>query len=189
MQAAIRHGDDITGATTFLLDEGMDTGPILGTMTELVQPSDTAGELLSRLAHAGAGLLVSTLDAIESGDVVAVPQPPEGISYAAKITVDDARISWHDPALAIDRMIRACTPTPGAWTTLGEERVKIGPVEVIDEFERIPPGHLVVGKSTVHVGTATTPVRLGLVQGVGKRQMAAADWARGLRLGSDAVLS
>ncbi len=187
VQSAIRHGDDITGATTFLLDEGMDTGPILGTMSERINPTDTAGDLLDRLARSGAGLLVSTLDALEEGTLMPQPQVSEGVSYAPKISVDDARVPWGEPAIAIDRLIRACTPAPGAWTTLGGERVKVGPVQLRDDLDTLSAGVIKVSKSSVIVGTATTPVELGLVQAVGKRPMPAADWARGLRLSSEAV--
>lgn len=187
VQSAIRHGDEITGATTFVLDEGMDTGPILGTMAERISPTDTSGELLDRLAHGGAGLLVSSLDALEQGELSAVPQGTDGVSYAPKITVDDARVSWSEPAIGIDRMIRACTPDPGAWTMLAGERVKLGPVALTTDSHHIEPGSLQVSKLTVLVGTATHAVKLGMVQASGKRPMPAADWARGLRLISDAV--
>jgi len=187
VQSAIRHGDEITGATTFVLDEGMDTGPILGTMAERISPTDTSGELLDRLAHGGAGLLVSSLDALEQGELSAVPQGTDGVSYAPKITVDDARVSWSEPAIGIDRMIRACTPDPGAWTMLAGERVKLGPVALTTDSQHFEPGSLQVSKSAVLVGTATHAVKLGTVQATGKRPMPAADWARGLRLISDAV--
>ncbi len=189
VQWAVRQGDDLTGATTFLLDEGMDTGPILGTMTERIRADDTAGDLLLRLAHAGSGLLVSTLDALEDGTLNPVPQASAGISHAPKISVDDARVAWTDPAIGIDRLIRSCTPAPGAWTTLGDERVKLGPLQVRDDLENVPAGSMHAGKSAVIVGTATSPVELGTVQAVGKRPMPAADWARGLRLAGDEVFS
>lgn len=176
VQHAILHGDDVTGATTFLLEAGMDTGPVLGVTTEDVRPTDTSGDLLERLAHAGAGLLVATLDGLEEGALTAVPQPADGVSLAPKITVDDARIDWSAPALRVDRLVRACTPAPGAWTTLRGKRVKLGPVAVTDEV--LPPGEVRDGL----VGTATTAVRLGGVRPEGKGAMAAADWLRGLRL-------
>lgn len=182
VQSAILHGDEITGATTFLLDEGMDTGPILGVMTESISPADTSGALLERLAHAGAGLLVSTLDALESGSLIPQVQAVEGVCLAPKLTVDDARVRWDQPAIAIDRRIRACTPAPGAWTTLGGDRVKLGPITLGAADVRLAPGRLAVTKSSVAVGTATGTVILGDVQAMGKRAMPAADWARGLRL-------
>ncbi|MEY4136874.1 MAG: hypothetical protein RL205_1002 [Actinomycetota bacterium] len=189
VQSSIWHGDDLTGATTFVLDEGMDTGPVLGTVTECISATDTAGDLLERLAHSGAGLLVATLDALERGELTAVQQSSEGVSYAPKISVDDARIVWNAPAVAIDRMIRACTPAPGAWTSLADERIKIGPVSMADSGESLAAGAISVTKSAVLVGTATVPVQLGLVQATGKRAMPAADWARGLRLQGDEVFA
>jgi methionyl-tRNA formyltransferase len=158
----------------------MDAGPVFGVMTERIRDTDTAGELLARLAEGGAGLLVATLDGIEDGSLEARPQPAEGVSLAPKITVADAEVDWTEPAVAVDRRIRACTPAPGAWTTYDGTRVKLGPVTHTDE--RLAPGELRPGKSDVLVGTATTAVRLGDVKAFGARQMPAADWARGLRL-------
>ena len=176
VQHALLHGDEITGATTFRLEAGMDTGPVYGVTTEPVLPTDTSGDLLDRLARAGAGLLVATLDGIERGELRPVPQPTDGVSLAPKITVDDARIDWSAPAVHVDRLVRACTPAPGAWTTLRGKRVKLGPVALTGEV--LPAGE-VAGDL---VGTATTAVRLGGVRPEGKGAMPAADWLRGLRL-------
>lgn len=185
VQHAIRSGDEVTGATTFLLEQGLDTGPVYGVMTEAIRPTDTSGDLLERLAHAGAGLLVATLDGIESGELVAAPQPVEGISHAPKVEVDDARVDWGLTAMALDRLVRSCTPAPGAWTTFRGERLKLGPVTpVVGDAPPTPlgTGELLVTKSAVYAGTATSPVRLGWVRAHGKKQMPAADWARGVRI-------
>ena len=128
VQHALLHGDDITGATTFRIVKELDAGPVFGVVTEPIRPSDTAGDLLGRIAVSGAELLVATLDGIESGDLRAEPQPAEGVSFAPKIAVDDARVDWRFPAQVIDRLIRACTPVPGAWTVLEDARLKLGPV-------------------------------------------------------------
>ena len=128
VQHAVLHGDDVTGATTFLLEEGLDTGPVFGTLTEPVRAADTSGDLLDRLARAGAGLLVATLDGIESGDVVGVPQPADGVSLAPKLGTDDARVDWTSPAQHVDRLVRACTPAPGRLDDSGGERLGLGPV-------------------------------------------------------------
>ena len=189
VQHAVMAGDEVTGATTFLLEAGLDTGPTFGVMTEAVRPADTSGDLLERLAHAGAGLLVATIDGLESGDLEAVPQPAEGVSLAPKITVEDARVRWGTPALAIDRQVRGCTPAPGAWTTFRGERLKVHPVTVAGEAPSLAAGELLVGKQEVLVGTATSPVRLGTVQPHGKKAMAAADWARGVRIESGEKLA
>jgi methionyl-tRNA formyltransferase len=185
VQHAILHGDDITGATTFRLVKELDAGPVFGVVTESIRPGDTAGDLLGRLAVSGAELLVATLDGIESGQLEARPQPAEGVSLAPKITVGDARVRWDQPAAAVDRQIRACTPSPGAWTMLGEARLKLWPVDPApdsaDPGEPLAPGEVRILRSAVLVGTATTPVGLGSIQPPGKRRMSAADWARGLR--------
>ncbi|MBK9741110.1 MAG: methionyl-tRNA formyltransferase [Actinobacteria bacterium] len=193
VQHAIWHGDDITGATTFLLDEGMDTGPVFGTVTSAIGLTDSAGDVLAALAGLGSELLVATLDALEDGAVQAVPQRGEP-SYAPKISVEDARVRWDLPAVGVDRQIRACTPVPGAWTMLGEERVRLMPVAIasslVDEpILPLPAGQLRVTRRAVWVGTATTPVLLGDVRPAGKRAMAAADWARGARLTDGVVVT
>ncbi len=182
VQHAIWSGDEFSGATTFRIVRELDAGPTYGVVTERVRDTDTSGDLLGRLAEAGAPLLVATLDGIEDGTLVARPQPEDGVTVAPKILTEDGEIPWTDPAQAIDRRVRACTPAPGAWTTYGGERVKIGPVRPDPDLAPVEPGLLVVGRSSVHVGTATVPVRLGEVKAFGKRQMPAADWARGLRL-------
>jgi len=184
VQHAILAGDEVTGATTFLLEEGLDTGPVLGVLTEGVRPRDTSRDLLERLAESGAALLVASLDGLESGAVRPQAQPAEGVSLAPKIAVEDARVDWAAPALRIDRLVRACTPAPGAWTTFRGERLRLGPVEVVsDDAAALAPGELSVDRRSVLVGTGSGPVRLGDVQPPGKRPMAAADWARGVRPG------
>ncbi|MEV1290656.1 methionyl-tRNA formyltransferase [Pseudonocardia sp. NPDC049635] len=183
VQAAIRHGDDVTGATTFRLEEGMDTGPTFGVVTETVGPTDTAGTLLGRLAESGAKLLAATLDGIEDGTVTAVPQPADGVTYAPKVTTADARVPIDAPATAVDRLIRSVTPDPGAWYEFRGERLGVGPVRPLRTGElELAPGELRVERRRVLVGTATVPVQLGEVKPKGKRLMAAPDWARGARI-------
>ncbi|MBK8869038.1 MAG: methionyl-tRNA formyltransferase [Actinomycetales bacterium] len=182
VQHAVMAGDEVTGASTFQLEAGLDTGPVYGVMTERIWPTDTSGDLLGRLATAGAQLLVATIDGIADGSLVAVPQAADGISLAPKIEVEHAQVEWTRPALAIDRLIRGCTPAPGAWTTFRGERLKLAPVASADPAEAgaaLAPGQLAVTKKAVFVGTATAPVRLGLVRPHGKKEMPAADWARG----------
>ena len=182
VQHAVWAGDEVSGATTFRIVKELDAGPVFGVMTETVRPTDTAGDLLGRLAVAGAGLLVTTLDGIETGDLEAREQPTDGISFAPKITVEDAHVDWTEPAVAVDRRIRACTPGPGAWGLLEGERFKVGPVTIDAEHDPLAPGEIAVSKNAVHVGTGTAAVRLGEVKAFGKKQMNAADWARGVRL-------
>ncbi|WP_430501211.1 methionyl-tRNA formyltransferase [Micromonospora trifolii] len=184
VQHAVLHGDELTGASVFQLEEGLDTGPVYGTLTDEIRAADTSGDLLGRLADSGAGLLVAVLDAIDDGTARAEPQPADGVSLAPKLTVDDARVRWNDPAFAVDRRIRACTPAPGGWTTFRDERVKLGPVVPVPDGPELKPGELLVEKSRVLAGTATVPVRLGEVRAAGKRAMGATDWARGVRVGT-----
>ncbi len=181
VQHAVLAGDDMTGATTFRLEEGMDTGPYFGMVTEPIAPEDTSGDLLLRLSESGARLLVATLDGIEDGTLEARPQPLEGVSLAPKLTPDDVRVRWEEPSVVIDRLARAATPAPGAWTTFRERRVKLGPVQPTAEWG-LAPGELQLGGGDVLAGTATTAVRLRSVQPEGKPQMDAAAWVRGLRL-------
>ncbi|WP_206788700.1 methionyl-tRNA formyltransferase [Amycolatopsis sp. MtRt-6] len=181
VQAAIRAGDEITGASTFRIVKELDAGPVYGVVTEAIGATDTAGALLGRLAESGAKLLLSTMDGLADGSLVAREQPAEGVSYAPKVTVDDARVSFADPASAVDRQIRSVSPDPGAWAEFRGERLKLGPVTVLDE-PGPPPGEIVVERKRVLVGTATKPLRLGEVQAPGKKRMAATDWARGTRI-------
>ncbi|MGO1167667.1 MAG: methionyl-tRNA formyltransferase [Janibacter sp.] len=180
VQRAIIAGDEITGASTFRIETGLDTGPVHGTMTERIRPDDTSGALLDRLADAGAPLLLATMDGIATGDLEPQTQPTEGVSHAAKLTVEDARIDLTHPAMAIDRHIRGCTPAPGAWTTFRGERLKLAPVTIADES--LPAGAIEARKREVLVGTADRALRLGEVTPLGRKPMAAADWARGVHI-------
>ncbi len=187
VQHAVLAGDEVTGASTFQIEQALDSGPVYGTITEPIGPRDTSGDLLARLSISGAKLLVATLDGIEDGSLQPVAQPAEGISLAPKLEAADAQVDFAAPALRVDRLVRACTPAPGAWTTFRGERLKLFPVRVAGQDEAAPdgaeltPGQLAVGKAGVWVGTGGGQVRLGQVQPHGKRPMPAADWARGVR--------
>jgi methionyl-tRNA formyltransferase len=186
VQAAIAAGDTITGASTFQIEPGLDSGPIYGVVTETIRPTDTAGELLERLAVSGAALLSTTLDGVADSTLTPRPQPAEGVSIAPKITVEQARVRWDLPALVVERRIRAVTPNPGAWTLIGDLRIKLGPVDAGDAPEPLPPGAIHVDRKSVWVGTGSEPVRLGQIQPPGKKFMNAVDWARGARLDPEA---
>ncbi|MCV2464732.1 methionyl-tRNA formyltransferase [Streptomyces sp. ICN988] len=188
VQHALMAGDEITGASTFLIEEGLDSGPVYGTVTETVRPTDTSGDLLTRLAFAGAGLLAATMDGIEDGSLKAVPQPAEGVTLAPKITVEDARVDWTAPALRVDRVVRGCTPAPGAWTTFRGERLKLVQALPLPDRTDLAPGQLAAAKNNVYVGTGSHAVELLWVQAQGKKPMRAADWARGARITEGEVL-
>ena len=203
VQHAVLAGDEFTGASTFRLERGMDTGPVFGVMTERIRATDTSGDLLARLAEGGAGLLLATLDGLASGELTAQPQSSEGVSYAPKIDVPDVQIDWTRPALALDRLIRAANPAPGAWTVRAGQRFKILSLANAaapqphspdvaandgDQAKTLRPGELVVTKRAVWVGTGTSPVELGVVQAHGKKALPAADWTRGIRTESGETL-
>jgi methionyl-tRNA formyltransferase len=184
VQHAIWNGDDVTGATTFVLEQGLDTGPILGQVIEEIAPVDTSGALLDRLSVVGAQLLVDTLNSLENGTVKAIEQSGAGVTTAPKITVAEAKIHWSANAESIDRQIRACTPHPGAWTSWGDQRIKIGPVSISAQLVEVSlgaPGSAALIDHHVVVATGGIPVQLGLVQPPGKKLMPAVDWWRGLR--------
>jgi methionyl-tRNA formyltransferase len=185
VQHAIMAGDEVTGASTFLLEAGLDTGPVFGTITEAIGPRETAGDLLARLAVSGARLLVATLDGIEAGTLVPEAQPSDGISLAPRIETADARVDWSLPPHVVDRRVRGVTPAPGAWTTWRGERLRLGPVAPEPSITDLAAGQLSVTRDGVLVGAHGGAVRLGEVQPAGKRMVPAADWARGARPGSD----
>src|SRR5215213_1642337 len=174
-------GDEVTGASTFLLEAGLDTGPVYGTVTEPIGARDTAGDLLGRLSVSGAGLLLATLDGIAAGTVVAQAQPAEGISLAPRIEPADAQVNWSLPAHVVDRRVRGVTPAPGAWTTWRGDRLRLGPVEPVADVAELAAGEVSVRPDGVLVGTGRGAVRLGAVQPAGKRMLPPADWARGAR--------
>ena len=180
MQHSIIAGDDVTGASTFRIVKALDAGPVYGVLTEPIGPTDTSGDLLHRLAVSGAKLLVDTLDGVEAGVLEAREQPADGVTLAPKITVEDAELDLTAPAQRVDRLVRGCNPAPGAWTMFRGERLKVLAVRLTDE--ELKPGELQATKSSVKVGTGSKAVELVTVQPQGKKPMAAADWARGVRL-------
>jgi methionyl-tRNA formyltransferase len=181
VQWAVISGDGFTGASTFRLETGLDTGPVYGTVTEPIGPHDTSGDLLSRLATSGTRLLVATLDRLAAGDVVAVPQDDVAATYAPKLTTADAELDWAVPALAIDRRVRGCTPAPGAWTTWRGQRLKLGPVRLRPDIVDLRPGEVDLTRDAVLVGTGSHAVQLGAVGAAGRAAADAVAWARGAR--------
>lgn len=190
VQRAIWAGDKITGASVFRIGPGLDDGPLLAQSTTEIGVHETSGQLLDRMAIDGALLLRTALQGLIEGKIVPQPQQEGSYEHAAKIHPDDARVRFDVPAFAVDRQIRACTPEPGAWTMLhnGGDELKLNIIEaVIDENEpALEPGQLKVTKKKVWVGTSTYPVELKQVKAQGKKQMIAADWARGARLAQEA---
>ncbi|MBF4994981.1 methionyl-tRNA formyltransferase [Arthrobacter gandavensis] len=189
VQHSVIAGDEITGASTFLLEKGLDTGPVFGQLTESVDPSLTSGELLERLSHSGAVLLAQTLAAIQAGRAVPVPQSGE-ISLAPKLTLEDGHLDWQQPALALRRRINGVTPEPGAWTTWDGARFKIGAALPRPDVTDLAPGQVRLGSGSAAealVGTGSSALELQRVQPAGKKMMSGADWARGLGQREDVV--
>ncbi|GAB3954667.1 methionyl-tRNA formyltransferase [Kribbella albertanoniae] len=180
VQHSIIAGDDVTGASTFRIVKALDAGPVFGVLTEPIGPTDTSGDLLGRLAESGSKLLVDTLDGIEDGILQPQEQPADGVSLAPKINVEDAELDLTAPALRVDRLVRGCNPAPGAWTTFRGERLKVLAVRLTED--ELKPGEIRATKSSVRIGTGSKAVELLTVQPQGKKSMAAADWARGIRL-------
>lgn len=180
VQRAIMAGDEITGASTFLIEAGMDTGPVFGNLSVQIGADETAGELLERLAQDGAELMVQTVSGIAAGHLLPVTQDHSLATHAPKVLPEDGLIKWAHPALAISRLIRGCTPEPGAWTLANGERLGISKVSLTSETQ-LTPGELAISKSEVLVGTGSSAIRLGEVRPAGRKWMSAADWARGLR--------
>lgn len=179
VQHAVINGDEMTGASTFRLESGLDTGPVLDTVTEVVRPQDTSTDLLERLAHSGAALLAHTLQDVAAG--VAREHAQQGqVTLAPKLTIEDARIDWTQPAVVIGRRIRGVSVEPGAWTTLAGQRLKLGPVLLRPEVQGLAAGDLLAGADSMLVGTGSHAVELVHVQPAGKKMMQAKDWARGL---------
>ena len=148
VQHAVLHGDEMTGASVFAARGGPRHRPGLRHAgREDPPPRHRRATCSSGSPQAGAGLLVAVLDGIETGALKAEPQPADGVSLAPKITVADAEVRWAEPAFAVDRRIRACTPAPGAWTTLRGERVKLGPVLPVADGPRLAPGTVQSGEN------------------------------------------
>lgn len=189
VQRAIMAGDAMTGASTFLIEEGLDTGPVIGTLVEPIRARDTAGDLLARLGEAGAPLLVSSIEALGAGTAMPAEQGDDGVSHAAKLTRDDALVRWDLAAHLVDRHIRGCTPNPGAWTTLPDGSIaRIGPVTARPDLPGGAPGTIRFDGGAVVVATGTDPVELGWIAAAGRREMPAQDWWRGARLAPGAQL-
>jgi methionyl-tRNA formyltransferase len=192
VQHALLDGHEITGVSTFVIDQGMDTGPLLLAESVPILPDEDAGQLTARLARVGARLAVETLDALEAGTVTPRPQPEAGASLAPKILPEQARLDWTAPARRLADAVRAFNPAPGAWTTLRGQRLKVRRVALAsDDAGRAPadgplrlgPGELAVGpRGELLAGAGDGAVELVCVQPEGRRAMPGPDFARGARL-------
>jgi len=191
VQRALLDGATVTGVCTFLLDEGMDTGPLLRTREVPILPDEDAGSLTTRLSELGAALVVDTLDGLEAGTLQPRPQPEGGVSLAPKVAPDEARLDWSAPAPRLLAAVRAFTPAPGAWTTLGGRRLKVVRLAPAPAGEpaaaSLKPGQLALGRDgRLLAGSGDGAVELVDVQPEGRRPMTGAAFARGARIGAPA---
>ncbi|MFC7374500.1 methionyl-tRNA formyltransferase [Brachybacterium sp. GCM10030267] len=182
-QRAVLAGQRETGMSVFRLEQGLDTGDVIATARTSIGEYETSGELLNRMAEEGADLLLSALDALESGTATLTPQDDSLATHAAKLTTAEARIDWTRPADEVSAHIRGMSPHPGAWTVLAGSRLKVLGLEAPPEHPPVPPGLIETTRRQVLVGTGTDVVALATVAPAGKRPMRAADWARGAALG------
>lgn len=185
VQRAIINGDTRTGVTTFLLVPELDAGPLFRVLERPIGINDHASDILDSLAERGARVLVDTLDDLARG-VTPTPQGDQGVSYAPKLTPEDARIDWAQPAGRIHNLVRGTDPAPGAWTTLAGERFKVLRTSPEPDCPVLEPGRIGADKHHLWVGTGTDALALVTVQPVGRKPMAGADWARGVHLDAGA---
>ena len=185
IQRAIMAGDAETGVCVMRMEQGLDTGPVLARLSTPIGDDETAGELAERLARLGAPLVVETLRAMAAGRATATPQPEDGALYARKIDKAEARLDWREPAAALAARIRALTPAPGAWTMLGEERLKV--LAAHPEPGEGPPGTVLDDALLVACGAGA--LRIDRAQRPGRAPTARADLLRGLTVAPGAVLT
>jgi methionyl-tRNA formyltransferase len=184
VQHAIVDGRNETGISIMVLTEGMDEGPVLAEERVPIRDDDTAASLGERMASIGARLLVPTLDGYVNGDLKPVEQDHEAATYAPKVDTEVARIEWSAPAARIRNLVRGLNPAPGAWTMLGDARLKVYSTEVVDDTS-MRPGQLGVIDDELVVGTGDGALALTEVQLAGKKRVGGAELARGLRLSGD----
>lgn len=189
IQRAIMAGDDETGVAIMKMEAGLDTGPVGLVEKIAITPNMTAGELHDRLARVGADALGRALAALSRGTLAFTPQPEEGVTYAKKITNDDARIDWTQSAQAVHDHVRGLSPFPGAFCMIdgakGPERMKVLRTKRVD-------GQGVPGKALddrLLIACGDDAVRLLEVQRAGSKPMKADDLLRGFAVAKGTVLS
>lgn len=192
VQRAVIAGDAETGAAVFQLVPELDAGDVFATLRQPIGAHETAGHLLETVSVSGAGLLASVVDSIAEGSALATPQAGD-VTLAPKLTLEDGRIDWSRPAASLDAQIRGVTPEPGAFTTIGGDRLKVHAAAIARDTPMLEAGRLDLRDGRVLVGTATDPLELLRVQPAGKTMMVAADWWRGRAAGAplaaDAVVA
>jgi methionyl-tRNA formyltransferase len=185
VQRAIMAGDAETGAAVFQLVPELDAGDVYATLQQPIGAHQTAGHLLGVLADSGAELLATVVDSLADGTGAAVPQHGE-VTLAPKLTLADGRLDWTMPADQVDARFRGTSPEPGAFTEVGDERIKVVDASVARDTARLDAGRIELRAGRLLVGTATDPLELITVHPAGKRAMSAADWWRGRAAGATA---
>jgi methionyl-tRNA formyltransferase len=185
IQRAILAGDTESGVTIMQMDAGLDTGPTLLMETTPITDATTGESLHDALSEMGSRMIVGALERITAGSLPPIPQPEDGVTYAKKLSRDEARIDWRDPADALERKLRAFTPWPGTWFDLAGQRVKLLEAEVADG--KGEPGTVLDDILTVACGEQA--LRLKRLQRQGKSPMDAADFLRGLAVPAGRILS
>ena len=178
---SIIKGDPVTGVTTMFTDKGMDTGDILLTRETPIGPAENAGELTDRLAVMGAQLLIETIRAIEAGTLARTPQDHAAATYEPKMDKELGRIDWSKSAQELDWLVRGTTPWPGAFTTLGEQTIKVFELDILDGPASGAPGEIVAAdaKRGLVVSCGDHDVALAQIQMPGAKRMNAKDYLRG----------
>ncbi len=185
--AAVLEGDQETGVSLMLMDEGLDTGPVVATAAVRIDPTDTTESLTGKLAEVGARLAVEAIPRFVAGELPAIPQPERGASRVRPLTKTDGWLRWERPASELERQVRAMWPWPRAWTTVGGSPLQIHRATVLDHVNLVP-GQLVVTKREVWVACGQGALRLDIVQPAGGKPMPGPTWAAGRRMESGIIL-
>lgn len=185
IQRAIEAGDAETGITIMQMDAGLDTGAMLHKLATPITARETAGALHDRLATLGAELIVPTLADYIAGRLTPIPQPAEGVTYAAKLQKSEGAVDWAQPATALDRQVRGLHPWPGCFFCWQDETVKLLTATIA--AGRGAPGTVLDGQATIACGLDA--LRLLKVQRAGKAPVSGTDFLNGLRLSAGAMLS
>ncbi len=180
IQRAILEGDDRSGITIMQMDEGLDTGAMLLQEAIPITNRDTGQRLHDRLALLGGALIAQALVGLQQGTLTAVPQPTKGVTYAEKLTREEAKLDWRQDATRLERQVRAFTPWPGAWFEARGERLRVLDAKVVDCEGAALPGTLLDQHLTVACGAQA--LRVTRLQRAGRAPMAAADLLRGFSL-------
>ena len=178
---SIIKGDQVTGVTTMFTDKGMDTGDILLMRETPIGEKENAGELSDRLSVMGAELLIETIRALENGTLVRTPQDHDQATYEPKMDKELGRINWCSNAQEIDWLVRGATPWPGAFTTLGDQAIKVFEVEILDGVASGEPGKIIAAdaKNGFVVSCGDHDMELKMIQMPGAKRMNAKDYLRG----------